>query len=204
MTENTAIEKLGEPLLKAVSESWKGAWDDLRGQYNNPDHDNRCRSVLLQMQAVIRMRRISGSLGVRYLCDQTQHLFILPDTCCIVFKKLDEDNRPSVNQTERAKALLQSTLFPDLPTLIVGMAPTESWLSYTGVFLCCPNKFGTGNSWVLNITDGVKPIDSAQTVILPVISETDSLSTPGRSTRWKLKSNNNKKNSNDADLAGEN
>lgn len=157
MTDQTVREKFGAHVIPAISRSWKRAWDDIRGPFNHPGHDNRCRSILLQMQAVIHMRdQEAGPLGIKYMCDQTQHMFIAPDgDACFIFKKLDENRQPHKNDTDRSKALYQSLLFPEFPTLVAGLVPAQNWLSYVGIYLCRPNKKGDGNSWEMEITNKI-------------------------------------------------
>jgi hypothetical protein len=173
MTENQAVEQIGAGVFQAITECWMKAWDEIRGPLNNPDYCNRIRSSLLQEHASINGRQILPSLGFTYSQDETQHMFVLPDVACIVFKKLDEDLRAHRNDTIRSQKLFQSSLFKETPTLIAGMAPTWNWLDHLGVFLCRPNNNGIGNAWVLNITDHVVSIDEDQTKIVPVINESE-------------------------------
>jgi hypothetical protein len=42
MTSPEAIEQLA-PVIPPLREAWKKAWADITGEYDNPEHDNRCR-----------------------------------------------------------------------------------------------------------------------------------------------------------------
>ena len=53
------------------------------------------------------------------------------------------------------------------------MIPAENWLSYVGIYLCSPNSNGIGNSWELEITNGIASVDEAQTNFIPFIDETE-------------------------------
>jgi hypothetical protein len=173
MTQNQAIEQIGAPIIEAFSDSWKNAWDDIRGQFNHPDHSNRIRSSLLQEHAAIHARQMLPLVGVNYMRDQTQHMFIMPDKACIIYKKLSEGRRASRNDTDRADRQFQSLLLEDLPTLVVGMLPAYNWTSFVGIYLLRPKENGIGNSWVLDITNGIFAVDSDQSTIVPIMEETE-------------------------------
>jgi hypothetical protein len=173
MTQDQAIDQIGAPIIQACSTSWKNAWDDIRGQFNHPDFDNRTRSSLLQALAVIHARALLQNFGVEYVCDETQHIFIIPNVARIIFKKLDEDRKPIRNRTERTRALFQSTLFDDYPTLVVGMATAYDWADIIGIYLYSPRSNAAGNSWTLEITDGIVAIDEGQASFIPLLEETE-------------------------------
>lgn len=173
MTQNQAIEQIGAPIIMALSQAWKNAWDDIRGQFNNPDFDNRTRSSLLQALAVIHARLTLQDLGVNYVCDETQHIFVVPGVARVIFKKLDEARRPIKNRTDRTRALFQSTLFDDLPTLVVGMATDYNWVGFIGIYLYSPKSNSAGNSWTLEITDGIVAIDEDQAKFVSLMDETE-------------------------------
>lgn len=162
MTETQAINKIGGPIIKTLATAWKSAWSDILGPLNHPDFDNRTRSVLLQQMAVIHARPPLIKLGVKYICDETQHLFIIPDKAVVILKKLDEDRRPRKNNTMRANAQFQSLMFEELPTLVAGMAVSANWTSVIGIYLYRPQSNNLGNSWTLEISDGITPIDANQ------------------------------------------
>lgn len=192
MTEKQALETIGAEVLQVCSLSWKNAWNDIRGQFNHPDHSNRIRSSLLQEHATIYGRQYLPSLGVNYVLDETQHMFVIPEKACIIFKKLDEQRRAHKNDTDRCKALFQSLLFPDMPTLVIGMLPAVNWLSYIGTYLCRPNANGIGNAWALDITDGIKAVDADQTNFITLFDETESNDTTKKPKKSKFKPKNEK------------
>ncbi len=173
MTQNKAIEQIGAPIIGVLSQAWKGAWDDIRGQFNHPDFDNRTRSSLLQALAVVHAKPPLQDLGVDYVCDETQHMFIIPGIARVIFKKLDESRRPIKNRTDRTRALFQSTLFDDLPTLVVGMATDYNWVGFVGIYLYSPKSNSAGTSWTLEITDGIVAIDEGQAKFVSLLEETE-------------------------------
>ena len=168
MTEEQAIEHVGIPALENASANWKVAWDEIRGQYNHPDFSNRIRSSLLQELAAIQGKKTFSQFGLKYLNDETQHMFIKPDKACIIYKKLDEHKRAQRNDTIRCEQLFQSNLFSGLPTLVIGMMPSEDFLTYVGIYMVHPNKNGIGNSWAVEITNRIVSVDVNQVRLLSI------------------------------------
>lgn len=188
MTEQQALQQIGASVFQAISTSWKKAWDDIRGPFNHPDHGNRIRSSLLQEHASIYGRQLLPALGVNYVRDQTQHMFVLPDVACIIFKKLDEGQRAHKNDTDRCDRLFQSLLIADMPTLVAGMEPSWNWLSFNGVFVCRPNFNGVGNAWALDITDDAVAVDADQSKLISIFEETKFDEAPKKTKqKWKPK-----------------
>jgi hypothetical protein len=193
MTEQQALETIGAPILEAHSLSWKRAWDDIRGPFNHPDHTNRIRSDLLREHAAIAGRELLPPLGLNYIFDQGQHMFILPETACFIYKKLDEGQRIHRTDTDRCGLLLQSLLIPDVPTFVVGMMPAYGWGDYVGIYLLRPNVNGIGNAWTLNITDGISALEPAQDDFIPLIDESQSDDAPQQKPKPKFKPKTNDK-----------
>jgi hypothetical protein len=101
-------------------------------------------------------------------------MFIFPDVACVIYKKLDEHRAAQKNDTERCRRLFQSDLFKDLPTLVIGMVPSRDFLSYTGIYMVHPNEDGVGNSWAVDITNSVAPVDAAQAKFINLVDQASS------------------------------
>lgn len=173
MTINVALQTIGAEIIETCSSNWREAWNDIRGQYNNPDHCNFVRSVILREQAAIHGRNTLPELGIMHFKEEAQDMFVLPDKACIIYKKLSDGLLASKNDTWRCKKLFQSELIPDLPTLVVGLLPDVNWMSMVGIYMCHPNLNGVGNAWALNITDGAVPVDADQEQFAGLLEETE-------------------------------
>ena len=165
MTEIEAQKKLGKE-ISILRESWKKAWQDIYGQFFHPEHDPRCRSVILQMQAVIHAKEpLIRDCGARYHLRHTQHIFEIPETAYIVMKQLRTNRNPIYNRTKHAAHFYSQTMLKGLqghPRLICGFVPTVDWVEIAGIYLTFPNSEGLSNNWELDISAGVEPIDVAQ------------------------------------------
>lgn len=187
MTEKQALQTIGVPIIQAFSDCWKKSWNDVRGPFHHPNYTSRIRSDLLREHAAIHGQNDLQDFGLKYLFDQGQHMFILPNKALFIFKKLDDGQRPHKGETDRSDRLFQSDLIEDMPTLIVGMQPHQNWTGYAGIFLCRPNLNGVGNSWALNIADGVADADANQTNFIDQIDESDSKPKQNPKKKWKPK-----------------
>jgi hypothetical protein len=175
ISQKQAVSTIGASGIQACSTCWKRAWDDIRGPFNHPRHSNRIRSDLLREQAAIYGQDLLLEFGFNYFFQQGQHMFVMPEQICAIFRKLDEFHRPHPTDTTRGKQLFQGKLLEDTPTVIIGIQPTPDYLDYNGIFLICPNANGVGNSWMLNITDGIADVDSEQDKMISLIEESEPL-----------------------------
>lgn len=187
MTETQALQELGIQAIETAAANWRAAWNDIRGQFNHPDHSNRIRSSLLQEHAAIHGKKTLPDYGVRYVNDETQHMFIFPNKACIIYKKLDENRRPHSTDTDRGRKLLQSELFNELPTLVIGMMTSQDFLSYSGIYMIHPNRNGNGNSWALDITNRIVAVDVNQLNILSIVDPLATETTPIKSPKFTPK-----------------
>ena len=163
MTSTKAIERLA-PVIPLMRESWKRAWGDITGEYNNAEHDNRCRTTILQMQAVIHAKRLTAEY-LDYKCVETRHLFILPGVAVLRLKKLDQEHLSRNYPTKTSERIYRQQGIPgleDMPWLTVGLVPNEDWVDYAGIFITYP-KWSGANNWVISITGEPQDIDQLQT-----------------------------------------
>jgi hypothetical protein len=182
MTSPEAIEQL-RPVFPPLRESWQRAWADLTGKYNNPEHDNRCRSTILQMHAVIHAKRLTAEF-LDYTPIETRHLFVLPDVAVFRLKKLDQQHLSRNYPTETSNKIYRQQGLPgldDLPWFTVGIVPNEDWVDYAGIFIAYP-KWSGANNWVIDITGEPHDIDELQTTFHEDFEATD-----GESRRFKPK-----------------
>jgi hypothetical protein len=176
MTSSGAINTLG-PVIPSLRESWKRAWSDITGEYNNPEHDNRCRSTLLQMQAVIHAKRLTAEfLDYKYI--DTRHLFVLPEVAVFRLKKLDQHHLSKNYPTDTSNKIYRQQGLPgldDIPWLTVGLVPDEDWVEPVGTFITYP-KYSGANNWVLDISGEPQDIEDLQTTFYQDIEATDAQS----------------------------
>ena len=155
-------------VLPVLSGSWaKAFWKVAYGEYFHPDHDSRCRSTLLQMQAVIHAKApLMNDHGARYCCLCSQHVFTLPDIAHLVMKGLSSISLcPSFSPTRRAKRFYSEAELPgleNLPRLICGLVPNHTWSEINGIYITSPRKEGSSINWVLDIYDAKEHIDNLQ------------------------------------------
>lgn len=168
MTEEEAQSKL-KNIIPILRESWERAWADIQGRFFEPEHDLRCRSVILQMQAVIYAKNLLvHDQRIHYHSRHTQHIFKIPGTAYIVMKQLRPSLIPNFNRTKHATHFYSQGILKGLedhPRLICGLVPNQDWTEIGGIFLTFPNREGLANNWELNISAGVEPVDVAQTRI---------------------------------------
>lgn len=159
MTIEHAMEYL-QPVLSIFTQAWRAAWDDMLNRYNDPDWDKRCRSTVLQMQAVIHAKRLChGMPEVICLPFEQRSLFQYREVAIIQLKQLDEQMRARNYQTQTAKSFAsQDELrgLSALPRLTIGLVPDAHWLSIAGIYVTFPHSI-SGNNWVLDISGD--PVD---------------------------------------------
>src|SRR5580700_11925889 len=129
ITEDQLFDYIGADAIHAASTCWKKSWNEIRGPYNHPDHSPRIRSDLLREHAAIHGKRELIPFGFKYFFEEGQHLFV--GKVCLVFRKLDDFQKPHKPTTQRGQRLHQSTLIDDLPTLFVGMGLNADGTAYS-------------------------------------------------------------------------
>jgi len=151
-------------VIPPLRESWKRAWADITTDYNNPEHDNRCRSTILQMQAVIHAKRLTAEF-LDYRPIATRHLFVFPDVAVFRLKKLDQLHLSRNYPTRTSDAIYRQEGLPglnDIPWLTGGLVPDEDWVEPVGTFITYP-KYSGANNWVIDITAEPHDIEELQT-----------------------------------------
>ena len=166
MTQSDAIIQVGN-VLSVLSDSWRKGWNDTLGRFFEPEHDRRCRSCILQMQAVIHAKKpLMSDYGARLHSRHSQHIFTIPDIAHIVMKQLRAaDLCPNFSPTTHARQFYSQDDLPGLensPRLICGPVLSHDWTALDGIYLTFPNKEGRANNWVLNISDHAAPVDNGQ------------------------------------------
>jgi hypothetical protein len=167
--ENQLFDYVEAEALEVASTCYKKAWDDIRGQFNHPDHSDRVRSDLLREHAAIHAKRALPAFGFKWVWDEGQHLFV--SKVILVFRIFDEFQNPHRPATQRGRRLYQSLLIEDLPTLFVGMLSNPPRTSYTGIYLCHPNQSGNGMAWTKDITHGITAADAVQDRLIELTDE---------------------------------
>ena len=156
MTAREASETFREE-FPVFGQACRNGWDEATRVFH-PQDDNRCRTTLLQMRAVIAAQQLFyAGQRFRYQCVQTMHLFVLPEIAVIRFKKLDQQFLSRNYPTPTAEGLYRQEGLPGfevVPWLTVGVVPNADWTDYSGVFMTCPRSPGA-NNWVLDITSGI-------------------------------------------------
>src|SRR5882672_189223 len=111
----TAVQAADEfsEIIPVFRDSWKLAWRDMLTKYNDPVWDNRCRSTVIQMQAVIHagMATYDNQSVTRYVIDN-RHVFVVEDRGLFHLKQLDDRHCSSNYRTRAAVAFLEQEEIP--------------------------------------------------------------------------------------------
>jgi hypothetical protein len=162
MTSNQAIQML-EPIIPVFRQAWVEAWDEVRDLLH-PEYDNRTRTSLLHMHAVMRAKALTYGGTIGYRCVETRHLFLVGESAVLRLKKLDDQHIARNYPTETSEKIYRQEGLPgleDRPWLTVGLVPNKDWTDYAGIYLTYPRHSGA-NNWVVNITAQPQDIDKLQ------------------------------------------
>lgn len=173
LTAIQATEKF-EAIIPVFRESWKLAWRDMVSTYNDPNWDNRCRSTVIQMQAVNHAKELTmDNPDINHLNFDSRHLFLFQDQWLFGLKQLDDRHCSKNFPTPAALAFAKQQELAGLeayPRYTIGLLPNPDWTDYIGVFLTYPKATGQ-NNWVLNITGAPVDIESLQSEFNEPISQ---------------------------------
>jgi hypothetical protein len=163
----TAVQAAEEfkDIIPVLRESWQRAWRDMLTRFNDPNWDGRCRSTVIQMQAVIhfRLATYDHHLVTPHIIDN-RHVFVVNESGLFHFKQLDSGHCSKNIPTRAAMAFLEQDEIPGFESysrFTVGLVPKPDWTDYVGIYMTFPKATGQ-NNWVLDITKTAVDIDTLQ------------------------------------------
>jgi len=160
-----AAREFGD-VIPLFREAWKLAWADIIGRFNEPGWDNRCRSQVIQMQAVIHARELlSGNPDVRHFMIDNRHVFSVRNCGLFRLKQLDENHCTSNYATSAARAFdgqSQLSGLEEYQRFTIGLMPNPDWTDYVGIYMTFPKALRQRPNWVLDITGTPIDVESLQ------------------------------------------